>query len=183
MNLRIDDLSSNVIVAEDCKVHDRLAIASLILRSKTQGWSGHTIKLLKHLDLFPHFFSGSRHLGFEDIQTMVDLISYPRKISGLLSDLILNHTFLPSLCNLLCDLCTFQHPFTSTCTGIQREWTDTIRRCNEASTLPCKEVTFNGLPIDGQYFPHAEAYMHDRAIVKASLIRGFIESQPQGVRQ
>ena len=176
MNLRINNLSCNVVITQDRKVHDCLAIASLILRSKTQCRSGNTVELFKNLDLFPHFLSASRHLGFEDVKTMVDLISDARQISGLPSDLILNYTFLPSLCNLLCDLCTFQHPFTPSRTSIQREWTDTIRRCNEATTLSRKEVTLNGLPIDGQYFPHAEAYMHGRAIVKASLIRGFIES-------
>lgn len=157
MNLRINNLTCNVIVTQDRKVNDCLAIASLIRGSKTQGWSGDTVKLLKNLDLFTHFSSGSRHLGFEDVQAMVDLISDPRQISSLLSDLILYHTFLPSLCNLLCDLCTFQHPFTPTRTSIQREWTDAIRRCNEASTLTCKEVSLNALPIDSQHFTHSRS--------------------------
>lgn len=157
MNLRINDLTCDVVITQHGKVDDRLAIASLILRSKTQGGAGNTIQLLKHLDMFLHFFAGSRHLGFEDVQTVIDLISDPRQISGLPSHLILDNTLYTSLCHLLLNLCTFQHPFTPSRTGIQREWTDTIRRCNEASTFTCKEVTLNALPIDSQYFPHSRS--------------------------
>lgn len=157
MNLRINDLTCNVIVPQDCQVNDRLAVASLILRSQAQCRTGNAVKLFKNLDLLLHFFSGSRHRRFEDVQAVVDLISDARQISGLPSDLILDNTLYTSLCHLLLNLCTFEYPFTPSRTSIQREWTDTIRRCNEASTLTCKEVTLNALPIDSQYFPHSRS--------------------------
>jgi hypothetical protein len=153
-NLRINDLSCDIVISQDCKVHDCLAIASLIRRSKTQCWAGNTIELFKNLDLLTHFLSVTRHRRFEDVQAVVDLIGDARQISSLSSDLILYYSLLSRLCDLLCDLCTFQHPLTSSCTSIQREWTDTIRRCNEASTLTCKEVTLNALPINSQHFTH-----------------------------
>jgi len=176
INLHVDSRLRRIFASKNRQVNHSLPVLSTILCGQSQSGASNSIKLFKNLDLFSYFFAGSWHRRFEDVQTMVDLISDPRQISSLLSDVILYHTFLPSLCDLLRDLCTFQHPFAPSRTSIQREWTDTIHRCNEASTLPCKEVTLNGLPIDGQHFPHAVAYMHDRAIVKASLIRGFIES-------
>lgn len=154
INSDVDSRLRRIFASKNRQVNHRFPVLSSVLGGKTQSWTGNAVELLEDFDMFTHFLAGSRHLGFEDIQTMVDLISDARQISGLLPDLILDNTFLPSLCNLLCNLCTFQHPFTPSRTSIQREWTDTIRRCNEASTLSRKEVTLNGLPINGQYFPH-----------------------------
>jgi len=154
INSDVDSRPRRIFASKNRQVDHSFPILSSVLCGKTQSWTGNTIQFLEDLDLFTHFFAGTRHLGFEDVQAMVDLISDPVQISGLPSDLILYHSLLPSLCNLLCDLCTFQHPFTPTCTGIQRKWTDTIRRCNEASTLSTNEVFLNGLPVHHQCFRH-----------------------------
>lgn len=157
INSDVDGLLRRILASKNRQVNHSLPVLSSILCGQSQRGAGNAVKLLKNLDLLPYFFAGTRHRRFEDVQAMVDLISDARQISGLLSHLILNNTFLPSLCDLLCNLCTFQYPFTPSRTSIQREWTDTIRRCNEASTLSCKEVTLNGLPIDGQHFPHSRS--------------------------
>lgn len=154
INSDVDSRLRRIFASKNRQVDHSFPVLSTVLCGKTQSWTGNTIKLFENLDMFLHFLPASRHLSFEDVQAMVDLISDARQISSLPSDLVLYHSLLSSLCNLLCDLCTFQHPLTSTCTSIQREWTDTIRRCNEASTLSCKEVFLNGLPIHGQGFPH-----------------------------
>lgn len=175
INSDVDSRLRRIFASKNRQVDHGFPILSSVLCGKTQSWTGNTIQFLENLDMFLHFFPGSRHLGFEDVQTMVDLISDPVQISGLPSDLILYHSLLPSLCNLLCDLCTFQHPFTPTCTGIQREWTDTIRRCNEASTLSCKEVFLNGLPIDGQHFTHTTSLY-----TQSCTMQAFFESRIPG---
>ncbi len=173
--LDLDRRLHGFLASENGEIHHRFTVASLIRGSQAQCRSSYAVDLLEHFDLFTHFFPGSRHLGFEDIQAMIDLISDPRQISGLPSDLILDNTLLSRLCDLLCNLCTFQHPLPPSGTGIQREWTNTIRRCNEASTLPCKEVTFNGLPIYGQYFAHKPSLYRLSCTMQA-----FFESKIRG---
>lgn len=175
INSDFDSRLRGIFASKNRQVDHSFPILSSVLCGKTQSWTRNTIEFLEHLDLFTHFFAVTRHLRFEDVQAMVDLISDPRQISGLPSDLILDNTLLSRLCNLLCDLCTFQHPLPPSGTGIQREWTNTIRRCNEASTLPCKEVTLNGLPIDGQYFPHEPSLYR-----LSCTMQVFFESRNQG---
>lgn len=177
INLHVDSRLRRIFASKNRQVDHSFPVLSTVLCGKTQSWTGNTIKLFEDFDMFLHFFPGSRHLGFEDVQAVIDLISDARQISGLLSDLILDNTFLPRLCNLLCDLCTFQHPLTPTCTSIQREWTDTIRRCNEASTLSCKEVFLNGLPIDGQHFTHTTSLY-----TQSCTMQVFFESKNQGIQ-
>ena len=181
INLSVDSLLHRIFASKNRQVNHRFPRLSTVLCGKTQSWPRHTIQLLEDFDMFLHFFSGSRHRRFEDVQAMVDLIGDPVQISGLSSDLILYHSLLPSLCDLLCDLCTFQHPFTPSCTSIQREWTDTIRRCNEASTLSRKEVFLNGLPIDGQGFTHTTSLYPLSCTMQAffeSMIRGCHDLPP-----
>jgi hypothetical protein len=175
INLHVDGRLRRIFVSKNRQVNHRLSRLSTVLCGKTQCGAGYSIKLFKNFNLFTHFFSGSRHRRFEDIQAMVDLISDPRQISGLPSDLILDNSLYTGLCHLLLNLCTFQHPFTPSRTSIQREWTDTIRRCNEASTLSCKEVTLNALPIDGQHFTHTTSLYPLSCTMQA-----FFESKIQG---
>lgn len=175
INLDVDSRLQRIFASKNRQVDHSFPILSSVLCGKTQSWPSYTIQFLEDFDMFTHFLAGSRHLGFEDVQAVVDLIGDPVQISSLSSDLILYHSLLPSLCDLLCDLCTFQHPFTPSCTSIQREWTDTIRRCNEASTLSCKEVFLNALPIDGQHFTHTTSLYTQLCPMQA-----FFESKIQG---
>ena len=175
-NLGIDDLSCDVVIPQDCKVDDRPAVASLILRSQSQCRTGNAVKLLKNLDLFLHFLSASRHLGFEDIQTMIDLIGDPRQISSLSSRLVLDDCFISDACNLVSICIPTCNPLESSNPRIQSVVAQVICVRDKRPAFTGNVVLFNSFPVNHQCFTHAPAYMHGRAIVKASLIRGFIES-------
>ena len=165
-----------IIVSKNRQVDDRLVTASLILRSQPQRGSGYAINFLKNFNMIFQFFSGSRHLGFEDVQAVVDLIGDAVQISGLFIDLLLYHCLSVSTYNLVSNCIPFLYPAVPLDSSVQSVLAKDISRCNEASTLTCNEVFFNSFPVYHQRFTHAVAYMHRRAIVKASLIRGFIES-------
>ena len=154
MNLGIYDLSCNVIVAKDCKVNDCFPVASLILRSQAQCGAGYAVNLFKNFNMIFQFFSSSRHLGFEDIQAVVDLIGDPRKILSLLIGSSLNNLliyFLFELNNVGFFPC---NPLAPSTPRIQSVEAQPILRCNEASTLTTNEVSFNGFPINIQSFGH-----------------------------
>ena len=154
MNLRINDLSCNAIVAKDCKIDDGLAIASLIRRSQAQCGSSYSVNLFEDFNMIFQFFSGSRHLGFEDIQAMVNLIGDAVQISGLFISSILNNLFI-YLRAKLHKVCLFPcTPLASPSFAIQSVGVQAIRRCNEATTLASNEVFFNSLPVNVQSFGH-----------------------------
>ena len=168
-NLRINDLTSEVIIAEDCKVNNCLAIASLIRRSQAQCRSSYSINLFKNFNMIFQLFSGSRHLGFEDIQAVVDLVCDPVQISDLFT--------LCTLCNTSVDRSTNLHqvsilscnPLTSS--GFTRQGVETqaICRCNEASSLPSNEVLFDGFPVYIQRLRHISSLYAIVHKVNASL--------------
>ena len=176
MELLIDHLTSDIVASKNGKIHHGLAVASLILRSQTQCWAGYLVQLLKHLDLFLHFLAGSWHRRFEDIQTMLDLISDPRQISSLSPSLILDDSFISDACNLVSIRIPTCNPLESSNPRIQSVVAQVVCAGDERPALTGNVVLFNSFPVDHQGFTHAPAYMHGRAIVKASLIRGFIES-------
>lgn len=154
MNLRINDLSRYAIVAKDSKVNDGLAIASLIRRSQAQCGAGNAVNLFEDFNMIFQFFSSSRHLGFEDIQAMVNLIADPRKILSLLISSSLHNLliyFLFELNNIGFLSC---NPLAPTGTTIQSVETQAILRCNEASSLTTYEVSFNSLPVNIQSLGH-----------------------------
>lgn len=153
----IPRLAHRGISAKDGKVNDCLAIASLILRSQSQCGSSHAVKLLENLDMFTHFFAASRHLGFEDIQAMIDLIGDPVQISGLSIDLILYHGLSVRTYNLVSNFVPFLYPTVPFDSSVQSVLTQAIRRCNEATTLPCNEVLLNRFPVQHQRLTHSRS--------------------------
>lgn len=147
-----------LIGSKNSEVNDRLATASLILRSQAQCGTSYTINFLQDFNMIFQFFAGARHLGFEDVQAVVDLISDAVQISGLLIDTVLYDSFCSDLCNLLCYLVPLCHPFVPSCTGIKRIQAYPILRSNEASSLAprnSRSMTFqstaNALPISRAY--------------------------------
>ena len=162
-----------LIGSKDSEVHDRLATASLILRSQAQCGTSYTINLFKNVNMIFQFFAGARHLGFEDVQAMVNLIADTRQISGLLT--------LCTLCNTSVDCCTNLHqvcilsrnPLTSSGFTRQSVETQAIRRCNEASSLTTNEVSFNSFPVNSQGFRHKASLSSVVHKVKASMIPRF----------
>jgi hypothetical protein len=152
--LSIDNLSCDIIVPQNGKVNDCFPLASMIRGSKTQRGSGYTINLLEDIDMLTQFFSASRHLGFEDIQAMVDLVADPRQILSLLIGSSLNNLliyFLFELNNIGFLSC---NPLASTGAAIQSVETQAILRCNEATTLATNEVSFNSFPVNVQSLGH-----------------------------
>ena len=100
------------------------------------------------------FFSSSRHLGFEDIQAVVNLIGDAVQISGLFISSIL-HNLLIYLRAKLHKVCIFPcSPLASPSFAIQSVEVQAIRRCNEASSLTTNEIFFNSLPVNVQSFGH-----------------------------
>ena len=154
MNLRINDLSRYAIVAKNREVHDGLAIASLIRRSQAQCGAGNAVNLFEDFNMIFQFFSGARHLGFEDVQAVVNLIGDAVQISGLfilctLDDSLVNRrTDLHQVGVLSCN------PTASLSFAIQSVETQAIRRCNEATSLTTYEVLFDSLPVNIQSFGH-----------------------------
>lgn len=154
MNLRINDLSRYAIVSKNREVHDGLAIASLIRRSQAQCGAGNAVNLFEDFNMVFQFFSSSRHLGFEDIQTMVNLIGDAVQISGLFISSIL-HNLLIYLRAKLHKIRLFPFtPLASPCLAIQGVEVQAILRCNEATTLTTYEVLFDSLPVNIQSFGH-----------------------------
>ena len=182
LSLSIDNLSCDIIVPQNGKVNDCFSLASMIRGSKTQRGSGNTVNLLEDIDMVFQFFSGSRHLGFEDVQAMVHLISDARQISGLLT--------LCTLCNTSVDCCTNLHqvcilsrnPLTSS--GFTRQSVEAyaIRRCNEASSLTSNEVSFYCFPVYSQGFRHKASLSSIVHKVKASMIPRFEDAPTHNQR-
>ena len=157
MNLRINDLSGNVVVPQHCKVNDRLPAASLIRGSQTQCGAGHAVKLLKHLDLLPHFLSVTRHRRFEDVQAVVDLISDARQISSLLISSSLHNLFVHLLFQLGDVRILSCNPFVSARSTVQGVQAQAILRCNEASSLTTNEVFLDSFPVYVQGLTHSRS--------------------------
>lgn len=181
-NLRIKDsrnvdrwlgLDRGFLASQDRQIDDRLIIASLIRRSQAQCGAGYPIHFLKNLDMIFQFFPVTRHLRFEDIQAVVDLIGDAVQISGLLVDTVLYDGFCSDLCDLLCYLVPFCNPFVPTRTGVKGIQADPILRSNEASSLPSKELSLNDFPIDRQCFTHKTSLCPIVHKVKASMIPRF----------
>ena len=154
MNLRINDLSRYAIVAKDCKIDDGLAIASLIRRSQAQCGASYSVNLFEDFNMIFQFFSSSRHLGFEDVQAMVNLIGDARQISGLFILCTLDDHFVNRRTNLHQVGVLSCNPTTSLSFAIQSVETQAIRRCNEATSLTSNEVFFNSLPVNIQSLGH-----------------------------
>lgn len=167
------------IASKNREVHDRLSIASLILRSQSQCRTGNAINLFENVNMIFQLFSASRHLRFEDIQAMVDLIAYPRQISGLLTlctldDSLVNRSTNPHQVSILsCN------PSSSLGFTIQSVETQAILRCNEASSLPSNEVLFDGFPVYIQGFRHIHSLYSIVHKVNASLNQGIKASVHQ----
>lgn len=154
MNLRINDLSRYAIVAKDSKVNDGLAIASLIRRSQAQCGAGNAVNLFEDFNMVFQFFSSSRHLGFEDVQAMVYLISDAVQISSLLTLCTLGNSPVDCGANLHQVCILSRNPFASPSFTRQSVETQAILRCNEATSLATYEVLFDSLPVNIQSFGH-----------------------------
>jgi len=172
----VDGLLHRIIASKNREVHDRLAVASLILRSQAQCRASYLVHLLEHIDMFTQFFPASRHLGFEDVQTMVNLISDPRQIKSLLIGSSLNNLLINSLFYLNNILQLPCNPLASPRSTIQSVDADTILRCNEATTLASNEVSFYCFPVYSQGFRHKPSLSDIVHKVNASLNQGFNES-------
>ena len=168
-NLRINDLSSNVIIAKDCKVNNCLAIASLIRRSQAQCRSSYSINLFKNFNMIFQLFSGSRHLGFEDIQAVVYLVCDPHKISSLLIPCSLHQSLVSSLAKLHHISFFPCNPLAPLSFAIQSVEVQSILRCNEATTLPSNEVLFDGFPVYIKLWRHIHSLYAIVHKVNASL--------------
>lgn len=153
----IPRLAHRGISAKDGKVDDCLAIASLILRSKTQCGSSHAVKLLENLDMFTHFFAASRHLGFEDIQAMIDLIGDARQISGLPTSLILDDCFISDTCNLVSICIPACNPLESSNPRIQSVVAQVVCAGDERPAFTGNEVLFNSFPVQHQRLTHSRS--------------------------
>lgn len=154
INSDFDSRLRRIFASKNRQVNHGFPVLSSVLSGKTQSWTGDTIQLLQDFNMLTHFFAGSRHLGFEDIQTMVDLISDAVQISGLSSDLILHHDLGVCTYDLGRYLVPFLYPSKSLDSCIQGVLAQAIRRCNEASTLPCNEVFLDGFPVYVKLFAH-----------------------------
>lgn len=173
LSLSIDNLSCDIIVSQNGKVNDCFPLASMIRGSKTQRGSGNTVNLLEDIDMVFQFFSGSRHLGFEDVQAMVYLISDARQISSLFILCILDDCLVNRGANLhqVCILsCNPSAPLGFTVQSIEAQ---AIRRSNEATSLASNEVTFNSFPVHVQGFRHKASLSSIVHKVKASMIPRF----------
>jgi len=154
INSDVDGRLRRIFASKNRQVNHSLPVLSSVLCCKTQSWTGYSIKLFKNLDVLFDFLAGSRHLGFEDVQAMVDLISDAVQISGLSSDLILHHDLGVCTYDLRRYLIPFLYPSESLDPCIQGVLAQAIRRCNEASTLPCNEVFLDGFPVYIQLLTH-----------------------------
>ena len=177
----VDDRLHRIVVSKDCQIDDRFPVASLILRSQAQCRSSYLVHFLQDIDMFTQFLPASRHLGFEDVQTMVDLISDPVQISSLLIDTVVYDGICSDLCNLLCYLVPFCHPLVPSCTSIKGIQADAILRSNEASSLTSKELSLNDFPIDSQCFTHKSSLYDIVHQVNESLIQGIVDSTPSNI--
>ena len=168
-----------LIASKDGQVNDRLAIASLIRGSQSQCRSSYAINFFEDVNMIFQFFSASRHLGFEDIQAMVNLISDPRQIYGLpigssLDNLAIYLVLqLHNVCILSCN------PLASPCFTRQGVETQSILRCNEASSLTSNEVFFYRFPVYVQGFRHIPSLDTIVHKVNASLNQGIKASVHQ----
>ena len=172
----VDGLFHGIVASKDCQIDDRFPVASLILRSQAQCRSSYLVHFLKHVDMFTQFFPVARHRRFEDVQTMVDLISNPRQILSLLIGGSLNNLLINSLFYLNNILQLPCNPLASPRSTIQSVDADTILRCNEATTLASNEVSFYCFPIYSQGFRHKPSLSDIVHEVNASLNQGFNES-------
>ncbi len=172
----VDGLLHRIIASKNREVHDRFPVASLILRSQAQCRASYLVHFLEHIDMFTQFFPVARHRRFEDIQTMVNLISNPRQILSLLIGSSLNNLLINSLFYLNNILQLPCNPLASPRSTIQSVDADTILRCNEATTLASNEVSFYCFPVYSQGFRHKPSLYALVHKVNASLNQGFNES-------
>ena len=107
---------------------------------------------------------------------MVDLISNPRQIKSLLIGGSLNNLLINSLFYLNNILQLPCNPLASPRPTIQSVDTNTILRCNEATTLASNEVSFYCFPVYSQGFRHKPSLYTLVHKVNASLNQGFNES-------
>ena len=175
INLDVDSRLRGIFASKNRQVDHSFPILSSVLCGKTQSWTSNTIQFLEDFNLFTHFFSGTRHLGFEDVQAMVDLISDPRQISGLLVGVSLNDLLVDFLFQLHHVGFFPCNPLASSRTTIQGVETQAIRRCNEASTLPTNEVFLNGFPVHHQCFRHGHSLY-----TQSCTMQAFFESMNLG---
>ena len=154
INSDVDGRLRRIFASKNRQVNHRFPVLSSVLGGKTQSWTGNAVELLEDFDMFTHFLAVTRHLRFEDIQTMVDLISDAVQISGLSSDLILHHDLGVCTYDLGRYLVPLLDPSESLDPCIQGVLAQAIRRCNEASTLPCNEVFLDGFPVYIQLLTH-----------------------------
>ena len=159
-----------LIASKNGEIDDCLAIASLILRSQAQCRASYSINLFENVNMIFQFFSSSRHLGFEDIQAVVNLIGDAGQISGLLTLCTLGNSPVDCGANLHQICILSRNPFASPSFTRQSVETQAIRRCNEASSLTTNEVSFNGFPINSQGFRHKASLSSIVHKVKASMI-------------
>lgn len=172
----VDGLLHGIIASKNREVHDRFPAASLILRSQAQCRSSYFVHFLQDIDMFTQFLPASRHLGFEDIQTVVNLISDPRQILSLLIGGSLNNLLIHPLFYLN-NVSLFPcNPLASPRSAIQSVDTNTILRCNEATTLASNEVSFYCFPVYSQGFRHKPSLYTLVHKVNASLNQGILES-------
>lgn len=164
-----------LIASKDGQVNDRLAIASLIRGSQPQCRSSYAINFFEDVNMIFQFFSGSRHLGFEDIQAVVYLISDPHKISSLFILGSLDESFVNPLAKLHHIGFFSCNPLAPLGLAVQGVEVQSILRCNEATTLPSNEVLFDGFPVYIKLWRHIHSLYAIVHKVNASLNQGFFD--------
>jgi len=172
----VDGLLHCIIASKNGEVNDRLAIASLILRSQAQCRSSYTINFLQDFDMIFQFLPASRHLGFEDVQTMVNLISNPVQISSLLIDATLYDGLCISLYNLVGHGILLGFPTASSNLCIQGVKTQHICSSEKATAFPLDIILLDSFPVYTQRLTHKPSLLRDVHGVNASLNHRFLEA-------
>ena len=172
----VDDRLHRIVVSKNGEVDDRFVIASLILRSQAQCRSSYSVHLLENFNMIFQFLPASRHLGFEDVQTMVDLISNPVQISSLLIDTTLYDGLCISLYNLVGHGILLCFPTASSNLCIQGVKTQHISGCDKATAFPLDIILLDSFPIYTQRLTHKSSLLRDVHHVNASLNQGFYDA-------
>ena len=154
INSDVDGRLRRIFASENRQVNHGLPVLSTILCGKTQCRSSYAVDLLEHFDLFTHFFASSRHLGFEDVQAVVDLISDPVQISGLSPRLVFNDALISDLCDLTYDSFSPCNPLESSNPRIQSVVAKAICVGDERPAFTRNVVLFHGCPVNVEGLTH-----------------------------
>ena len=175
-SLNVDGLLHRIIASKNGEVDDCFPAASLILRSQAQCRSSYAVNFLQDIDMVFQFLPASRHLGFEDVQTVVYLISDAVQISSLLIDAPLHHGLCISLYNFVGHGILLRLPTASSNLCIQGVKTQHVSGCDKATAFPLDIILLDSFPIYTQRLTHKSSLLRDVHHVNASLNQGFFES-------